>query len=163
MNVSQACVLFYCMENEDKSIEKALRQNEFVHRYLMAIDHALLWVAALSFAAYFHLSDSYNHDQALLFSTLVAYGAYLCESALGTVKEAAISTMSELDFRRAGMWKWIALNIAVNTGLSFLFLSDPSRIYLVLIILTAGWQKYMDGRIPPRLQATAKPLKLKIR
>lgn len=151
------------MENEDKSIEKALRQNEFVHRYLMAIDHALLWVAALSFAAYFHLSDSYNHDQALLFSTLVAYGAYLCESALGTVKEAAISTMSELDFRRAGMWKWIALNIAVNTGLSFLFLSDPSWIYLVLIILTAGWQKYMDGRIPPRLQATAKPLKLKIR
>jgi len=24
-----------------------------------------------------------------------------------------------------------------------------------MTILTAGWQKYMDGRIPPRLQATA--------
>lgn len=101
------------MEKEDQSLEKALSQNEFVYRYLMAIDHALLWVAALSFAAYFHLSGSYSHDQALLFSTLVAYGAYLFES--------------------------------------------------VLIILTAGWQKYMDGRIPPRLQATAKPLKLKIK
>lgn len=149
------------MENEKEKIEKALRQNEFIHRYVIAIDHALLWVAALSFAAYFHLSEAFTHDQALLLSTLVAYGAYLFESALGTVKEAAISTMSELDFRKAGLWKWIALNIAVNAGLSFLFLSDPSWIYLILIILTAGWQKYMDGRIPPRLQSTAKPLKLK--
>lgn len=54
------------MENEIEIIEKALRQNEFIHRYLMVIDHALLWVAALSFAVYFNLSDSFTHDQALL-------------------------------------------------------------------------------------------------
>lgn len=145
----------------EKEIGKALRQNEVIQKYVMAIVHALLWVAALSFAAFFHLSDSFNHDQALLLSTLVAYGAYLCESGLGTVKEAAASTMSELDFKKAGLWKWIVLNIAVNTTLSFMFLVNPSWIYLVLIILTAGWQKYMDGRIPPRLQSTARPLILK--
>lgn len=146
------------MKNE---IDKALRQNMVIHKYIMAIVHALLWIAALSFAAFFHLSDSFSHDEALLFSTLVAYGAYLCESGLGTVKEAAAATMSELDIRKAGLWKWIALNIAVNTALSFLFLSNPSWVYLVLIILTAGWQKYMDGRMPPRIQETARPLKLK--
>ncbi|MDE6555419.1 MAG: hypothetical protein K2K55_00470 [Duncaniella sp.] len=139
-------------------IAKALRQNKVIHTYILAITHALLWVAALSFAAFFHLSDSFSHDQALLFSTLVAYGAYLFESGLGTVKEAAIATMSQLDFRKAGLWKWIGLNILVNTVLSILFLSDPSWGYLILIILTAGWQKYMDGRIPPRLHATAQPL-----
>lgn len=144
----------------DKKIQKALRQNEIIHSYVMAVVHALLWIAALSFAAFFHLSDSFSHDEALLFSTLVAYGAYLCESGLGTVKEAAAATMSELDFKKAGLWKWIVLNIAVNTGLSVLFILHPSWIYLVLIILTAGWQKYMDGRIPPRLKATARPLKL---
>lgn len=140
----------------DQDIEKALRQNMVIHKYVIAIAHALLWVAALSFAAYFHLSKSFNQDQALLLSTLVAYGAYLCESALATVKEAAAATMSKLDFKKAGLWKWIALNITVNTILSLLFLAHPSWVYLVLIILTAGWQKYMDGRIPPRLQATAR-------
>ncbi len=162
MNVTDTvCVNMLMNETLEKDIEKDLRQNKFIHKYVMAIVHALLWVAALSFAAFFHLSDSFSHDEALLFSTLVAYGAYLCESGLGTVKEAAVATMSELDFRKAGLWKWMALNIAVNTMLSFLFLSNPSWVYLVLIILTAGWQKYMDGRIPPRLQATARPLKLK--
>lgn len=141
-------------------IEKAIRQNGIIHRYVMAIDHALLWIAALSFAAFFHLSDSFTHDEALLFSTLIAYGAYLCESGLGTVKEAASATLSVLNFRKAGLWQWIGLNIVVNTMLSFLFLSDPSWIYLVLIILTSEWQKYMDGRIPPRLQATSKPLNI---
>ena len=34
-------------------VEKAMRQNEFLHKYIMALDHALLWVAALSFAAFF--------------------------------------------------------------------------------------------------------------
>lgn len=71
--------------------------------------------------------------------------------------------MFTLDFRKAALWKWIALNIAVNTMLSLLFLANPSWIYLVLIILTAGWQKYMDGRIPPRLQATRKPINIQIR
>lgn len=147
------------MINEE--LDKAISQNKIIHRYVMAIVHALLWVAALSFAAFFHLSKSFSHDEALLFSTLVAYGAYLFESGLGTVKEAAIESMSELDFRKAGLWKWIVLNIAVCTILSFLFLSNPSWVYLILIILNAGWQKYMDGRIPARLQATARPLKLK--
>lgn len=140
------------------NIERALHQNMIISNYVMAIVHALLWVAALSFAAFFHLDKSFSQDQALLFSTLVAYGAYLCESGLGTVKEAAAASMSELDFKKAGLWHWIALNILVNATLSFLFLSYPSWILLVLIILTAGWQKYMDGRIPPRLQATARPL-----
>lgn len=144
-------------------IEKAILQNEYIHKYIIAIDHALLWVAALSFAAFFHLSPGFTKAEALLFSTLVAYGAYLCESGLETLKTAASATMFTLDFRKAALWKWIALNIAVNTMLSLLFLANPSWIYLVLIILTAGWQKYMDGRIPPRLQATRKPINIQIR
>lgn len=139
-------------------MEKAIRQNKFIHKYVIAIDHALLWIAALSFAAYFHLSQDFTGSEALLFSTLVAYGAYLCESGLETLKTAVSLSTYQLDFRKAGLWKWIALNIAVNIILSLLFLSSPSWIYLVLIILTAGWQKYMDGRIPPRLQATAKQI-----
>ncbi|MEZ3598913.1 hypothetical protein [uncultured Duncaniella sp.] len=98
------------------------------------MDHALLWIAALSFAAFFHLSDSFTHDEALLFSTLVAYGAYLCESGLGTVKEAASATLSELDFRKGGLWSWILLNILVNTVLSLFFLADPSWYLLILIL-----------------------------
>ena len=136
--------------------EKAIRCNKFIHKYVMALDHALLWVAALSFAAFFHLSPDFSKSEALLFSTLVAYGAYLCESGLSTLKVAVSLSQYDLDFGRAGLWKWIMLNMMVNTALSFLFLSNPSWIYLVLIILTAGWQKYMDGRIPPRLQATKK-------
>lgn len=139
-------------------IEKAIIQNKFIHRYIMAIDHALLWIAALSFAAFFHLSDYFTHDEALLFSTLVAYCAYLFESCLSTVKEAASASMYELEFKKAGLWQWIVLNIIVNTFLSLLFLDNPSWYYLVLIILTAGWQKYMDGRIPPRLKSTSKPI-----
>lgn len=141
-------------------LSRALKQNEFIHRYVMAIDHALLWIAALSLAAYFHLSHSYTDAEALLFSTLVAYGAYLCESGLETLKTAASESLTILDFKRAGLWRWIALNIAVNVTLSIIFLHDPSWIWLILIILTAGWQKYMDGRIPPRLQATGKKIML---
>ncbi|MDE6089901.1 MAG: hypothetical protein K2G41_04295 [Duncaniella sp.] len=142
-------------------IDKALRQNAFLHKYIMALDHALLWIAALSFAAFFHLSPDFSKAEALLFSTLVAYGAYLCESGLETLKTAVSSSLYTLDFRKAALWKWIGVNFAVNLALSILFLSDPSWIYLVLIILTAGWQKYMDGRIPPRLQATRQPLDIR--
>ena len=146
--------------HKDQRLEKALRQNAFIHKYVIAVDHALLWVAALSLAAFFHLSEAFSRPEALLFSTLVAYCAYLCESGLETLKVAASGSLYEYDFRKAGLWKWIALNVAVNVTLSLLFLSDPSWVYLVLIILTAGWQKYMDGRIPPRLQATQKKLNI---
>ncbi|MDE6266844.1 MAG: hypothetical protein K2M07_05780 [Muribaculaceae bacterium] len=145
-------------EHLAEDYEKALNGNIFIHRYIIAIDHALLWIAALSLAAYFHLSHAYLPHEALLFSTLVAYGAYLFESLLGTVKETAASSFYSLDFRKAGMWKWIALNISVNTVLSIMFLHRPSWLILMMIIATAGWQKYMDGRIPPRLQRTRKPL-----
>lgn len=141
----------------DKFLSKALRQNMLIHKYVMALDHALLWIAALGLAAYFHVSDSYSAHEALLFSTLVAYGAYLFESGLNTLRVAASSSEYYLDFRKAGMWGWIGLNIAVTAFLSLLFLNDPEWIYLILIILTAGWQKYMDGRIPPKLLATRRP------
>lgn len=143
---------------EEQLLQKALRQNKFIHKYVMAIDHALLWIAALSFAAFFHLSKSFNASQALLLSTLVAYGAYLCESGLGTLKVAASESAYSLDFRKAGMWRWVILNVCTNALWSVLFLLDPAWYYLVLIILTAGWQKYMDGRIPPRLMATRKQI-----
>ena len=146
--------------HKDQRLEKALRQNAFIHKYVIAVDHALLWVAALSLAAFFHLSEAFSRPEALLFSTLVAYCAYLCESGLETLKVAASGSLYEYDFRKAGLWKWIALNVAVNVMLSLLFLSDPSWVYLVLIILTAGWQKYMDGRIPPRLQATQRKINI---
>lgn len=139
-------------------VEKAMRQNEFLHKYIMALDHALLWVAALSFAAFFHVSSDFTKVEALLFSTLVAYGAYLCESGLETLKTMASLSSCHLDLKKAGLWHWIALNIVINLVLSLLFLSNPSWIYLVMIILTAGWQKYMDGRIPPRIQATSRPV-----
>ena len=146
------------MENYHASlpadVKSALKQSFFLHKYVIAIDHALLWIAALSFAAYFHLSHDYTKAEALLFSTLVAYGAYLCESGLGTLKVAASAVEYGLDFKRAGMWHWIGLNMGVNLLLSVLFLSYHAWWLLVMIILTAGWQKYMDGRIPPRLQAT---------
>ena len=138
--------------------EKYIRQNSFIHKYIMAIDHALLWVSALSLAAYFHLSPTYSKAEALLFSTLVAYGAYLCESCLSTVKAISALTESDINFKRAGLWGWIAVNIAVNIGLSILFLHYSSWIFLVSIILTAGWQKYMDGRIPPRLQENSRKI-----
>ncbi len=141
-------------QDHQQIIQKALRQNQLIHKYVMAVDHALLWIAALSFAAFFHLSPAFDAAEALLLSTLVAYGAYLCESGVGTLKVAASESEYALDFRKAGMWRWIALNIAVNALWSFLFLLNPSWHYLVLVILTAGWQKYMDGRIPPRLMAT---------
>lgn len=146
------------MQNAAADIDRALRQNALIHRYVLAIDHALLWVAALSFAAFFHLSEAFAPHEALLYSTLVAYGAYLCESGLETLKETARASTCSLDFRRAGLWGWIGLNILTNLILSLLFLSYPSWFVLVLIILTAGWQKYMDGRIPPRLQATAEEI-----
>lgn len=138
--------------DKDKDIVRARRMARWVQQYGIAIDHALLWVAALSLAAFFHLSSSFSHHEALLFSTLVAYCAYLCESPLSTLKTAASLPSDPIDFRRAGLWRWIAINIIINTVLSLLFLHDPCWIYLVMIIATAGWQKYMDGRIPPRLQ-----------
>lgn len=148
------------MTHEQSEISKALRQNLFIHKYVMALDHALLWVAALSLAAYFHVSKSYTPHEALLFSTLSAYCAYICESGLNTLRVAASSSTFSLDFRKAAMWHWIGLNVAVNTILSILFLEYPNWIFLTMIILTAGWQKYMDGRIPPRLIATRKPLNI---
>ncbi|MDE6277772.1 MAG: hypothetical protein K2M06_06650 [Muribaculaceae bacterium] len=141
-------------------VERALKHTALVHKYLMAIDHALLWVAALSFAAFFHLSPDYTKAEALLFSTLVAYCAYLCESGLETLKTAAAMPMYKLDFKKGSLWGMIVLNIATCTVLSLLFLMHPSWIWLVLIIFTAGWQKYMDGRIPPRLQSTKQKIKL---
>ncbi|MDE6577501.1 MAG: hypothetical protein K2K58_04960 [Muribaculaceae bacterium] len=153
------------MNNKDSlkaDVIRGIKQNEFIHKYIIAIDHALLWIAALSLAAFFHLSPSFKHDEALLFSTLVAYGAYLCESGLETLKVAVSSSLYDIDFRKGSLWKWIGLNIIVNTTLALLFLKSPSWVYLVMIIATAGWQKYMDGRIPPRLQNTRIQLNIKL-
>lgn len=135
-----------------------MRFNEFVHKYLIAANHAFLWVAALSLAGFAHLSPWFTGHQALLLSTLVAYCAYLCESGLGTWRVAASQYDKLINFRKAGMWKWIWLNVLTNILLSICFLLYPSWIWIVAVIFTAGWQKYMDGRIPPRLQATMIPI-----
>lgn len=145
--------------SQEQEIQKALHQNEIIHKYVMAIDHALLWIAALCFAAFFHLSARYTPSEALLYSTLVAYGAYLCESGLSTLKVAVSATEYDFDFREAGLWGWIIVNMATNLLWSLLYLKNPTWYFLILIILTAGWQKYMDGRIPPRLLATKQILK----
>lgn len=137
---------------------KALTENLFIHRYVIAANHAFLWVAALSLAGFTHLSPWFTHHEALLLSTLVAYCAYLCESGLGTWRVAASQSLYFIDFHKAAMWRWIWLNVAVNIAMAVLFLSYPSWIWIVAVIFTAGWQKYMDGRIPPRLQATMIPL-----
>lgn len=137
--------------------EKALQTNRFIHRYVIAANHAFLWVAALSLAGFTHLTPFLTHHQALLISTLVAYCAYLCESGLGTWRVAASQSLSLINFRKAAMWHWIWLNVAVNVILSLCFLWHPSWIWIVAVIFTAGWQKYIDGRIPPRLQSTMIP------
>lgn len=50
--------------------------NRFIHKYVIAAAHAILWLAALSLAAYFHLDHGYSAAEALLGSTLMAYCAY---------------------------------------------------------------------------------------
>lgn len=137
---------------------RALDANLFIHKYVIAIAHACLWVAALSLAGFVHTSSWFTPTEALLLSTLVAYCAYLCESGLGTWRVAASSSTHLINFRRAAMWRWIWLNVAVNVAISILFLIHPSWLWIVGVIVTAGWQKYMDGRIPPRLQATMVPV-----
>ena len=116
--------------------EKALSQNKFIHRYIIAAAHAILWIAALSLAAYVHLDNRFTPHQALLFSTLVAHSA------------------NRGNFRKLKIRRWIILNIFVAVTLSILFLLTANQWLLAGIIATAGWQKYMDGRIPPRLEET---------
>lgn len=138
---------------------QAMNNNMFMHRYVIAFDHAFLWVAALSLAGFAHVSTWFDHKEALLISTLVAYCAYLCESGLGTWRVATSNTQSLINFRKAALWKWVWLNVAVNAILAVFFLLNPSWWWIIAVIFTAGWQKYMDGRIPPRLQATMVPVK----
>lgn len=140
------------------SIEKALKENLFFHRYAIAANHAFLWIAALSLAAFAHLSPLLNHDRALLASTLVAYCAYLCESGLGRWRVACSKSMLIINFRKASYARWILLNLLCNVALSVIFLFHPSIIWIIAIIAVAGWQKYMDGRIPPSLLDNSIPL-----
>ena len=137
-----------------KSRTKAISQNRFIHRYVIAVAHAALWIAALSLAAFVHLDPRFTPHQALLFSTLVAYCAYLCESGLGAWRFEAAHSSARGNFSALKIRRWIVLNIAVATALSILFLTTANEWLLAGIIATAGWQKYMDGRIPPRLEET---------
>lgn len=133
-------------------------QNLFIHKYIIALNHAFLWITALSLAAFFHVSPWFDHKEALLYSTMVAYSAYLCESGLGTWRVATSETQNFINFKKAALWKYIWLNFFVNVVWAILFLIFPSWYFIVAVIFTAGWQKYMDGRIPPRLQATMIPV-----
>ena len=138
--------------------EKAFSQNLFIHRYIIAINHAFLWIAALSLAGFFHVSPWFEHKEALLFSTLVAYSAYLCESGLGTWRVATSQTQFFINFRKGALWKFVWLNFFLNVGFAILFLIYPTWFLILAVIFTAGWQKYMDGRIPPRLESTMIPV-----
>lgn len=137
-----------------KTRKEAIAQNLFIHRYVIATAHAILWIAALSLAAFVHLDKRFDAHQALLFSTLVAYFAYLCESGLGAWRYEAANSASRSTFADIRMRRWIFLNICVAALLSILFLITASEWVLAGIIATAGWQKYIDGRIPPLLQET---------
>lgn len=141
-----------------RTIEKSLNQNLLIHKYVIALAHAFLWLAALSLAAFAHLSTWFDSKEALLLSTLVAYCAYLCESGLGTWRVAASKSDYFLNFKKAAMWKWVWLNALVNTAISVLYWFLPCWELVVGVIFTAGWQKYIDGRIPPRLAATELPI-----
>ena len=137
--------------------EKALAENEFIHKYVIAFNHAFLWIAALSVAGFFHVSPWFSHHEALLFSTLAAYTAYLCESGLGTWRVATSNTTYFINFKKGALWKYVWLNSFVNISWAVLFLIYPQWYLILAVIFTAGWQKYMDGRIPPRLQSTMVP------
>ena len=138
--------------------EKYIAHNLFIHKYIIALNHAFLWIAALSLAGFFHVSEWFEHKEALLFSTYVAYSAYLCESGLGTWRVATSQTQYFIDFKKAALWKFVWLNFCLNVGWAILFLIYPTWYLLLAVIFTAGWQKYMDGRIPPRLEATMIPV-----
>ena len=138
--------------------ELSIKQNLFIHKYIIALNHAFLWISALSLAGFFHVSPWFEHKEALLFSTLVAYSAYLCESGLGTWRVATSQTQYFINFKKAALWKFIWLNFFVNVGWAILFLIYPSQYLILAVIFTAGWQKYMDGRIPPRLEVTMIPV-----
>ena len=135
-----------------------LEKNLFIHKYIIALNHAFLWIAALSLAGFFHVSPWFDHKEALLFSTLVAYSAYLCESGLGTWRVATSQTQYFINFKKAALWKFVWLNFFMNVGCAVLFLLFPSWYLILAVIFIAGWQKYMDGRIPPRLEATMIPV-----
>lgn len=136
------------------TVRKAIESNGWLSRYVLAANHAFLWIAALSLAGFAHLSPLFTPHQALLISTLVAYGAYLCESGLNTWRIAASQSFVYMNFRKAALWRWVWLNAFTNTIISVIFLLYPSTIWIVAVIAIAGWQKYMDGRVGPRLLAT---------
>lgn len=139
-------------------IDKYIHQNLIIHKYIIAINHAFLWIAALCLAGFFHVSPWFEHKEALLFSTLVAYSAYLCESGLGTWRVATSQTQNFINFKKAALWKFVWLNFFINVGFAILFLIYSNWYLILAVIFTAGWQKYMDGRIPPRLEATMIPI-----
>lgn len=139
-------------------IDKAYRQNIYIHKYIIALNHSFLWIAALSLAGFVHISPWFGHHQALLLSTLIAYCAYLCESGLGTWRVATSKSNYFINFKKASIWKWIGLNVCINIVIAILFLLYPSWYLILGVIVIAGWQKYMDGRIPPRLESTMIPI-----
>lgn len=140
------------------SSHKALKSNEFIQRYIIALNHAFLWIAALSLAGFFHVSEWFDPKEALLASTLVAYCAYLCESGLGTWRVATSENLFFINFQKAALWRFVWLNVGLNIFFAVCFIKQPSWLWIIAVIFTAGWQKYMDGRIPPRLLKTKLPL-----
>ncbi len=141
-------------ENLNILSHPAYRQNLLIHRYVLPIAHALLWVAALSWAGYAHICGLLTAKEALLASTLAAYAAYLCESGLGVWRVAASDSLYLLDFKRSSMRRYVWLNFCIAVLLSTCFLIFDMSWLIVGVIFNAGWQKYMDGRIPVRLQST---------
>ena len=81
------------------NFENSIKQNLFIHKYIIALNHAFLWVSALSLAGFFHVSPWFEHKEALLLSTLVAYSAYLCESGLGTWRVATMIPVTNNNFK----------------------------------------------------------------
>lgn len=141
-----------------KGIEGHIKTNIFIHKYIISLNHAFLWIAALNLAGFFHISPWFDRKEALLCSTLVAYSAYLCESGLGVWRVSARQSLYFINYRKASLWKYVWLNFFINAGFAVVFIFYPSWIFLLAIIFTAGWQKYMDGVIPSRLEETMMPV-----
>lgn len=50
------------MESIDYELDKALRQNQFIHKYAIAVDHALLWINTDNQVASFQIFQCVRQD-----------------------------------------------------------------------------------------------------
>lgn len=134
--------------------DATILQNRRIHRYIIPMAHACLWIAALSMAGFIHTCKLYSASTVLLLCTWCAYIAYLCESGLVRWRVAAALTFHDLDFRGSSMCRYVWISFLLQVLFTVIFVYTSSDVWILPVIGVAGWQKYIDGRSAVRLAAT---------